>query len=274
MRGVIPVVAVLLLLLAGCDNSNDAEKAHQATHAGTPQTSTAPAKVGTLESQTQSLTQVAEGCSGDDCPQVSIQWPEYVGQPALNKAIHQRLVAQLASSRPGQPAPTTLKGAAEAFMGLASSLPDEASRGWQLTGKATQLARRGNLLTLEISSYEFTGGAHGMPATHWLNWDLAAAKPVSLSDLIQSGKLKAFWDLARQAHVQWLKNEAEADDDFRQAWPFQKTDDYRLTAKGVVLLYQVYSIAPYVMGEPQLLVPWEQAKPLVRQAYLADSQSD
>src|SRR5699024_615959 len=104
MRGVIPVVAVLLLLLAGCDNSNDAEKTHQATHAGTPQTSTAPAKVGTLESQTPSLTQVAEGCSGDDCPQVSIQWPEYVGQPALNKAIHQQLVAQLASSRPGQPA--------------------------------------------------------------------------------------------------------------------------------------------------------------------------
>lgn len=268
MRFCTLMVFTALLALAGCDNSHHEKKNHQAQAGGPSAT-----PVGPLHSHTETLKETAPGCDGKHCPQVSIQWVAFDGQKALNQAIRARLIAQLSSNLDGkQPPPTTFKSTAQAFLALSKGLPDGASDSWELSGKATPLKRRGQVLTVALSSYEFTGGAHGMPATHWLNWDLASDKPLPLSAVIKPGQDKAFWDLARQAHQQWLKNQANADDDFRQAWPFQKTRDYRLTDDGVVLLYDVYTIAPYVMGEPQLTIPWDQAKAVIRPRYQPDGK--
>lgn len=259
MRFSILVVVAALLVLAGCDNSHHEQKNHQAK-SDNPST-----PVGQLHSHTESLNRKAPGCDSKDCPQVSIQWVQFDGQTTLNDTIRKRLLDQLSSNLDSQgPQPTTFKDAAEAFLALTKGLPDGAGDGWELSGSATRLDRRGNVLTLELSSYEFTGGAHGMPATHWLNWDLGAQKALPLSAIIKPGQEKAFWDLARQAHAKWLKNEANADENFRKAWPFEKTADYRLTDDGVQLLYDVYTIAPYVMGEPELTIPWDQAKAVIR----------
>lgn len=268
MRFSILVVLAGLLVLGGCDNSHDADRNQQSGENDTPRHTQPTQPVGKLQSHVEKLEKTVAGCQGAACPKVAITWEVFDGQPALNDAIRHRLVGQLSSNRDsGEPAPTTLKGAAKAFLAITDGLPDGAGEDWQLTGEAKRLDRRGNLLTVAISSYEFTGGAHGLPATHWLNWDLGDNKAVPLSAVIKPGQNKAFWDLARQAHDQWLSDEANADDDFRKAWPFQKTSDYRLSAAGVELLYGVYTIGPYVMGEPQLTLPWDQAKAVIRERY-------
>ena len=149
-------------------------------------------------------------------------------------------------------------------------IPGDGARGWELSGESRQLGRWKDLLTVAIDSYEFTGGAHGLPVTRWLNWDLAAHRPVPLGQVIKPGQEDALEAAARRAHDRWLEKEVDSDEDFRQAWPFQESSDFRLTRKGLVLHYDVYSIAPYVMGQPTLTLPWKDLDGVIREEYRPD----
>lgn len=274
MRFSLFAILALLLTLTGCDNSTDAQKNQQ-----NPSPRTAPGESASpssnppqadLDATAQTLERRLPGCDGEDCPAVSVTWPAFAQRDALNQAVETQLIRQLAGNGEddGSQA-TSLAGVADAFLADASNLPNGAAHGWQLTGEAKLLARRGDLATVRIETYEFTGGAHGMPATHWLNWDLATDRPVALGDILQPGQEHAFWAVAQAAHQQWLEDEANADDDFRGAWPFQKTGDFRLTDNGVRLLYGVYTLGPYVMGMPELTLPREDLQGVVKATFLS-----
>lgn len=271
MRFSLFATLALLLALAGCDNNTDAQKNQQTPSSGTEPPSTHPTSPqADLDATTQTLQQRLPGCDGEDCPAVSVTWPAFAQRDALNQAVEKQLIRQLAGNGEddGSQA-TSLAGVADAFLADAGNLPNGAAHGWQLIGEAKLLARRGDLATVRIETYEFTGGAHGMPATHWLNWDLAANRLVTLGDILQPGQEHAFWAVAQAAHQQWLKDEANADDDFRGAWPFQKTGDFRLTDNGVRLLYGVYTLGPYVMGMPELTLPRGDLQGVVKAKFLS-----
>ncbi len=56
--------------------------------------------------------------------------------------------------------------------------------------------------------------------------------------------------------------------DFRDSWPFDKTDNVFFNDKGMVLQYNVYHIAPYAMGQPTLTIPYAELEGIVRGQYL------
>ncbi|ASK35927.1 hypothetical protein CEK62_16820 [Alcanivorax sp. N3-2A] len=267
----------LLLAMAGCDNGNDnADKTPQAPaqseqseSSHQPPASPAPPQA-RLEGKSETLQRQPDQCQSKECPKVDIDLEVYAQQDALNQAVRAQLIRQLAGNgKDDGSQATSLEAVADGFIADAANLPDQGANGWELTGETGLLDQRGSLATIKIDSYEFTGGAHGMPATHWLNWDLAANQRVRLADIIEPGQQDAFWALAEQAHDQWLKDEADADDDFRKAWPFQKTSDFRITDDGIVLLYGAYTIGPYVMGMPELTLPREQLSGIVKERYLS-----
>jgi len=268
-----------LLALSACDNGPEqdagqpADKADPAGEPAAPRDggSTTAAPTDKLQTRQETLRRRADNCSGDDCAKVAVDLELYEGQPELNQAVRRRMVQQLGGSGENQePPPESLEEAAERFLTTAEEIPGEGSRGWELSGESQQLGRWKDLLTVAIDSYEFTGGAHGLPVTRWLNWDLAAHRPVSLGQVIIPGQEDAFEDAARRAHDRWLDKEVDSDEDFRQAWPFQESSDFRLTRKGLVLHYDVYSIAPYVMGQPTLTLPWKDLEGVIREEYRPD----
>lgn len=247
-------IFIAALVLAACDSRGTG-----------PSQSSAPEP---LASRWETLERQSSGCGeGGDCASVSIRWEVFEGRPGLNRAVHEQLLRQLQNDGEGR-VPGGLASVAEDFLDEAARVPgDIATAAWQLTGEARQLTRHGDLLTLEINSYHFSGGAHGLPVTHWINWDLAADKPVSLEGVLQPGREAAFWTLARAAHQRWLE-EAEADQDFRDNWPFQKTADFRFDDRGLVLLYGVYMLAPYSSGSVELTVPWDGLLGVIRERHL------
>ena len=266
-----------LLALSACDNGPEqpeGEKQPAPADNGAAQQSEPPATAapeGKLETRQETLRRRADNCSGDDCAKVSVDLELYEGHPELNQAVRRRMIRQLGGNGEDQGAPPkTLEEAADRFLTTAAGIPGDGARGWELSGESRQLGRWKDLLTVAIDSYEFTGGAHGLPVTRWLNWDLAAHRPVSLGQVINPGQEDAFEAAARRAHERWLEKEVDSDEDFRQAWPFQESSDFRLTRKGVVLHYDVYSIAPYVMGQPTLTLPWKDLEGVIREEYRPD----
>ncbi|WP_295797095.1 DUF3298 and DUF4163 domain-containing protein [uncultured Microbulbifer sp.] len=246
-------LSVLLLTLAACDRPSASKQAP-------------------LESEVQTFERLAPDCQqAEDCTSVSITREVFAGRPALNAAVSEQLLMQLQGNGEAAPASgaTSLEQVADAFIQQAGEVAGISAARWQLSGDAKKLARHGNLLTVTISSYMYSGGAHGIPATHWLNWDLAADKAVTLADLIQPGQEQAFWKLAEEAHRNWLESQ-KLGDDFRENWPFAHSEDFRLTGEGLKLLYGVYTIAPYSMGEVELMVPRAQLGEIVRAGYLSE----
>ena len=140
-------------------------------------------------------------------------------------------------------------------------------QGWELNATIKRQTRRGDLLTLRMDRYEYTGGAHGQPGVQYFHWDLARQQKLTLADLLEPGKKQAFWELARHQHQQWLDKE-ELDQAFRDSWPFDPTDNVYFGKSGLVLHYNVYHIAPYAMGQPELTIPYEKLDGIVRGKYL------
>ena len=245
------ILPVLVLALAGCEKQQ------------------APGKA-SLSSEVEVHEWHAPGCADkDSCTTVAISREVFAEHPALNKAVRRQLLEQLQGNGESSTVNSDIsfEQVAKGFIADAADVAGISQAAWQLTGEAKKLAQHGNLLTVAVTSYMYSGGAHGMPATRWLNWDLEKDSRLELNDVILPGKEAQFWELAIDAHRRW-QDRQKMDADFRENWPFARSEDFRITDKGLTLRYGVYTLAPYSMGETELLIPAEKLTDIIQAAYL------
>ncbi|MFZ2554049.1 MAG: RsiV family protein [Psychrobacter urativorans] len=121
----------------------------------------------------------------------------------------------------------------------------------------------------EINSYVFTGGAHGMPLSEYLIFDVNSKKQVTLADMLQPGKQSRFKALAYQAYKEWVKTVDEDVSNYEKNWPFTLSDNVTLTDKGVNIRYQHYDIGPYAYGMPLLSIPYAKLSGIIKPSFLA-----
>lgn len=202
----------------------------------------------------------APGCGGKDCALVNIDLQTLDDLPELNARIEQELL-KLTVGLPGDPPPASLAVHEREF--LASAQP-----GWSSYLQAKVLEQHDRLVVIELSSYRFTGGAHGMPGRAYLNYDRQLGKVLSLSDMLVPGEEAAFWQAAQLAHQAWLvANGHEQDADYQKLWPFERTDNIALLFGAVMLKYDVYTIAPYAAGHPELKIPYPKLNGILKPYY-------
>ncbi len=256
-------LALLLgaVLLTGCDST---EQTQPETRQGENRSSTSVTQPVRILIE---LKKSAPQCEDKNCPQVHITWLNYEDQPALNQAIETRLASMLVRQEGDAIHDGSIEGLADAFLADASDMAMATEQGWELNASVKQQRSKAGLLTFSMESYEYTGGAHGQPVVAYFHWDLEKQQWVLLNELLEPGQQETFWDLARLAHREWLDDQ-KLDDNFRESLPFDKTDDAFFNEKGLVLQYNVYHIAPYAMGQPQLLLPYDKLKGIVRDKYL------
>ncbi len=121
----------------------------------------------------------------------------------------------------------------------------------------------------EINSYVFTGGAHGMPLSEYLIFDVNSKKQVTLADMLQPGKQSRFKALAYQAYKEWVKTVDEDVSNYEKNWPFTLSDNVTLTDKGINIRYQHYDIGPYAYGMPVLSIPYAKLSGIIKPSFLA-----
>lgn len=204
---------------------------------------------------------IQPGCAGDACPLVNIDTLIFPGQPRLNALIEQRLL-QMTNDSPDTPVPASLKSYEQDFL-------HSAKRGWHTYLQAKVREQHEQLVIVEFSSYLSTGGAHGMPGRGFINYDRSLEKVLSLQDMLLPGQAAAFWKLAEQAHTSWLvANQLDQNPEFVSSWPFERTDNIALGQAAVLLKYNVYSIAPYSSGHPQLTIAYSRLRGILKPQYV------
>ena len=201
--------------------------------------------------------QLKAGCKGQDCPLVNIDTVHFADEPKLDALIEARLLKMTVNSPQDKVAPS-LNAYREQFLRTAQSRYSS-----YLQAKVRE--QHDALVIIEVSSYLDTGVAHGEPGRGFINYSRLLHKELSLADMLLPGQEQAFWNTAKVAHNTWLINsQMDRDPEFVKNWPFQKTPNVALTSGGVVLKYNVATIAPYAMGLIEMTIPYARLSGVIK----------
>ena len=117
-----------------------------------------------------------------------------------------------------------------------------------------------NLLTYCFQFEEYTGGAHGIYMTHFLNIDLKNMMPIRLEDLfVEDYKEQVtdlLWNQLMMDKQATTRKELE-DMGYVTVGELEPTDNFYLTENGISFFYNVYDIAPYAVGAIEISLPYE-----------------
>lgn len=124
----------------------------------------------------------------------------------------------------------------------------------------------GDLLVYRIYYHEYTGGAHGNYMTSFLNIDLNTLMPVHLSDLFVEDFKEPLTELLWQQLMtdNKVSSRQEIEDlGYGSTGELEPTENFYLTSKGITFYYNIYEIAPYVMGPTQITLSFESIQHLL-----------
>ncbi len=212
-----------------------------------------------------------EKCVRDSvCATLNLSYPVLTGgaNAAITKSINDSIrafVYLVAEADPAWPLPQAFDSAAQKLFALLEE--DIAIRGAdamsftnELTSKVVWQTEK--YLSLEMNTWSFSGGAHGMYGTLLETFDLTTGKPLNLQAIIKD--TTALRLLLERGFVEAKK--ADVPDanltlrdllmpEFKQL-PMPVI--YCIVAEGVRFMYNPYEVAPYAVGQTDILLSWQQ----------------
>lgn len=117
-----------------------------------------------------------------------------------------------------------------------------------------------HLLVYRINYNEYTGGAHGIYMTTYLNLDIRTLQPVRLDDLLIPEYEEQLTDLLwnqLMADNRVATHEELEEMGFASTGELKPTENFCLGEEGITFYYNVYEIAPYSMGPTAITLPYE-----------------
>lgn len=205
-------------------------------------------------------------------PLVKIDVPKAIGNNKLsktiNKNIREKLIEQLVFEEDDKV--ETLEKAIlsfnRSFLDIRDRFPEEASVRWEAKMVGEVLYETGEILTIRLQSYNFTGGAHGYESTSFLNFDKKKGKLIANGDLVMDNL--AFIAFAEKKFRIQEKIPLEVninDTGFMFGKEeFQLPENMGYTKEGLQLLYNVYEIASYTDGQITLVLPYKEVDAFLR----------
>lgn len=125
------------------------------------------------------------------------------------------------------------------------------------------------ILNLALSSYSYTGGAHGNHGTIYICLDLVNSKKLRLQDIINTEGQKALNSLLEKSFR--ISNNLKENDSLQKGGLFENTikttDNFYITPKGIMFNYNPYELGPYALGEIEIFVPIKDIETYIQPGY-------
>lgn len=117
-----------------------------------------------------------------------------------------------------------------------------------------------NVLSYRIYFEEYTGGAHGIYQTTYLNLDLKNLMPIHLDDLFVDEYHEALTDLLWYQLI--ADKEVESREELEEmgygtTGELAPVNNFTMDDEGITFYYNVYDIAPYVVGPTEIKLPYQ-----------------
>ncbi len=125
-----------------------------------------------------------------------------------------------------------------------------------------------NVLSLEISEYIYTGGAHGNSSFSLFSFNLENGEKISLGDIFKGdykSKLNEVGEKIFREHYQADPSQSLYDQGF---FGFEKgfalNNNFDLYKGGIKFQFNPYEAGAYVLGAPEVFIPWSEIRDIIR----------
>ncbi|WP_301099056.1 DUF3298 domain-containing protein [Otariodibacter sp.] len=130
------------------------------------------------------------------------------------------------------------------------------------------LSQRGNIVTFTQSYDSYTGGAHGMNYTRYLNIDVNKKAVIQLDDLIDPSKQEELKNILWQDYVSENTDESGQVSTFMtDKNEFELSSDFYFTENGINFVYPVYVLGPFAEGPIELHAYFSDINALLKPDY-------
>lgn len=218
-----------------------------------------------------SLVTKKPDCKGELCPSITFKKLSFEGYDRFNVFLDRSLLGL---------ALIDMEGSQVKRYG---NIADLAAQFWKTAEDRYEIilgaeVRRAtpSVIVIELQSYSYSGGAHGMSTMQYVNWVPKMDKILTLNDMVLRGRMKAFEAALKKQYMKWLDaNEfAQADKaGYSKMWPFQFSENAALMQDGIAVTFDHYVLGPYALGMPTIVVPYSELKGIINSGLLAKIQS-
>ena len=199
------------------------------------------------------------------CAEISIEVPEAISNRKISKTINNAIREEVISimsfdeEKSVTDIPAALISFNQGYEDLITLFPDE-SIPWEAWIKGKIAFENKDLVTIELSSYIFTGGAHGYGSRRFLNFDKNKAIELSSDELFKNQR--KFMDFA-ESQFRMKQDIPEGVSINSTGFMFEQDSFYLpenigFTKDGLILLYNPYEVASYADGTIELTLPYEE----------------
>ena len=210
----------------------------------------------------ETLTLVNTRCK--ECPEVSIEVPNALGNNKLAKTINLTLQEEVISKLTfddeitAETIPEAIDSFTNGYFELKKIYPDEII-GWKAKINGMVTYEDNELLTIELQSYLFTGGAHGYGSTNFLNFNKKRGKEMEDWELFED---KEGFEQYAETQFRLQQNIPVNNPINSTGFMFEKNHFYLpenigFTEKGLKLLYNQYEVASFADGPIELTLPYK-----------------
>lgn len=191
---------------------------------------------------------------------IEINIPEAIGDmtiaEAINSEINHTIMSELHIGDSENITSTTVEESIDTFnqeyKNFMKDFPDSAQV-WDAEIDGEVIYQSNEIISVSITSYVNTGGAHGIFHMSFLNFNAETGKRIPNGNLFND--ITAFNKLAKTYFDTTIKDKSTL---------FEK-DNFTLpvnigyTEEGLILAYNVYEIAPYSTGLIDFTIPYDEA---------------
>ena len=214
-------------------------------------------------------------CVNDStCVLLSISYPTLVGGDVavtdlLNNDIQRvyRNIVDMEDKYAQLAFPVMLDSASNAlgnvFKQFRAEMPESAVTEWNLNASGNVPVLNNRIITVEIQSDSYLGGAHPSSALTIITYDLATGKALTAADFLKdTNAVLPLLEKAYKTEKNIPENGSLSDFLFEDFPTLPLPKNVAVEPKGIRFYYNDYEVAPHAVGPADLLLTWEQLGPL------------
>ncbi len=131
--------------------------------------------------------------------------------------------------------------------------------GWYFKGRVHVLISTDSLISLQIDTESFTGGAHASFTTNFVNIEPMTGTPFLLDSFLRPGyqdELNRLGEDDLRQQLLTAVSDSTGVEDFPDG-SFQLNENYGFRKEGIVFYFNDYDLGAYAEGPVEVLIPYE-----------------
>ena len=201
---------------------------------------------------------------------IEINAPRAEGGESVSKAINstiENLIVNTISFSEDSISDASLNDAIKKFDSIYVAFKEdfeENSLVWEAIIDGEVTYQSPEIICVAINSYLNTGGAHGNMNISFLNFNSQTGEILQNEDLVKNSN--AFIEIAKTYfNIEMQESSDDSNfDDYFFGDGFHLPANIGFSDEGVILLYNVYEIAPYSEGITEFTIPFEEILPYLK----------